>query len=238
MHGRQLFPAFVAGFFLLLASIAPASATTLTLGTSTSLSLQPGETGNFTFSATNDAGAITNFLGWAIGFQMVPVDSPTGSLTVGFLTQPVVAPMPPGGIDFTQPNLVTLGSNAVINGQTQFWSIGASANDDVQTVNSLATYNLGSVAFTASLDATPGSTWQIHAVQQAGSFIKSYWTDDNFADAVFGNWPSAPVGNTSVQIGTISVVPEPSSLMLAASAIMGAGWYGWRSRRNPLVVEA
>jgi len=237
MERRRVIPAIAAGLVCLCVLVAPVSATTLTLDTGKSLELQPGVTDNFTFSATNDSGAISNFLGYAIGFQIVPVGSPTGSLTVGPITVSPVNPLPAPGptsgtVDFTQPNLATLAGSAEINGSTQFWSIGASANEEIQTVNPLGNYNLGAVAFTLSENAAVGDTWAIHAVQQAGIFIKSYWVDEDFNDFVFGNWPSSPVGNTSVQVGTITAVPEPGSLMLAGSAITAAGWYGWRSRRH------
>jgi hypothetical protein len=238
MERPRIIPALVAGLLSLSALIAPVSATTLTLDTGKSLQLQPGSSDNFTFSATNDEGAITNLLGWAIGFQVVPIGTPTGSLTVGLLTKPAVDPMPAGEVDFGQPALGILANSATENGSPNFWGIAAAALDDIQVVDSSTSYNLGSVNFTLSANATAGDSWGIYAVQQPSTFIKSYWSDDAFNPIGFGNWETLPNPVGSVQIGTISAVPEPGSLVLAGSALAAAGWYGARKRRTLAAVEA
>lgn len=238
MNRREKTVSFLAGSLLLLSQMVPAAATTMTMDTGKLLELQPGQSDNFTFSATNDAGAITNLIGWSIGFQVVPIGAPTGSLTVGLLSKPAVNPMPAGDVDLGQPAFGILANSAVENGSPNFWGISAAALDDVQTVNSSTSYNLGAVNFTLSANATAGDSWGIYAVQQPSTFIKSFWSDDGFNPIGFGNWQTLPNPVGSVQIGTISAVPEPSSLMLAGSAIVAAGWYSWRSPRKSAVVEA
>jgi hypothetical protein len=212
-------------------------ATVLSLDTGKSVTIQQSGSATFTFSATNDAGAITdNFLGWTIGFQVVPLGTTAGSLTVGSLSQPLTNPMPAGSLDFTQPILATLANSGTINGLTQYYAMGVSSNDVLQTVNSLTSYNLGSVGFTAS--PTASGTWAVYAVQQSGALARSYWTDGVFSDSNFGNLPNT--GNLSVQIGTITAVPEPSTIALLGMSMASAGWYAWRTRRKVTVeiVEA
>jgi hypothetical protein len=214
-----------------------AHATNLTLDVGKTATVQQGSSGTFTFSATNDAGAITNFLGWTLGIQVQPAGTTSGTLSIGSLLLPTSNPILTGtlgsNIDFTAPTLGTLTNSGTINGSTQFTFFGMSANDEARTVNSSASYNLGSVSFNASPNAS--GTWNVYAVQQQGAIAwKSYWTDDTLTDAPFANpiWQPAPSGNTSVLVGTITAVPEPSSLALLAAAVASAGWFGWKTRRS------
>jgi hypothetical protein len=239
MNGHPRTSAAVAVALCLLALVATASATTLTLDTGKSLTLLQGGSGLFTFSASNDAGDITNnFFGWNIGFQVLPSGVTSGSLNVEELFQPSVNPAVAGDLEFIQPDQVLLLANsASINGSTNFRSMSINSLDTLATLQGSTSYNLGNVSFSATLDAA--GTWNVYAVQQADPFAKTFWTNGSLADVQFGNLPQS-AGDSSVLIGTISVtaVPEPSSLLLAGSAIVAAGWFGWRSRRQPTVVEA
>jgi hypothetical protein len=213
----------------------PAHAATITLGTSSSLTLQQGASGTFTFTAANDAGAITNFLGWTLGIQVLPAGTTSGSISIGSLLVPSANPILSGtlggNIDFTAPTVGTLANSGTINGSTQFTFFGMSANDEFRTVNASTTYNLAALSFLAS--PTASGTWNVYAVQQQGPTAwKSYWTDENLTDTPFGNWPSSPVGNTAVLVGTITAVPEPSTIALLGMSVASAGWYAWRSRRK------
>lgn len=231
---RQLGVAMVAVCFVQAIFLDRGEATTLTLDTGKSVSLSPGGSGSFTFSATNDAGAITeNFLAWTIGVQILPAGVNVGSLTVGALSQPGTAPLPAGEVDLTQPSLSTLASGATINGSTQYYLTNASATEFLSTVDSNSSYNLGTLSLTASGDAQ--GTWNVYAVQQGGSFYKSYWTDAGQTDVDFGNLPRGSGGsNTSILLGTVSVVPvpEPGALALAGTALAGVAWAVRRNRRK------
>jgi len=206
-------------------------ATTLTLDTGKSVSLSQGGSGSFTFSATNDAGAITeNFLAWVIGLQILPAGGNVGSLTLGGLTQPVTAPLPAGEVEVTNFE-ATLANNASINGSTKYQLLSLAATEFVNTVASNSTYNLGSLSLTASGDAL--GTWNVYAVQQGGSFYKSYWTDAGQTDVDFGNFPRGSAGsNTALLLGTVSVIPEPATFALVGSASVGLAWSAWRIRRR------
>jgi hypothetical protein len=217
-----------------------AHATNLTLDVGKTATVQQGASGTFTFSATNDAGAITDFLGWTLGIQVQPAGTTSGTLSIGSLLVPTSNPILTGtlgsNIDFTAPTPATLANSGTINGSTQFTFFGMSANDELRTVNASETYNLGSLTFNAS--PTASGTWNVYAVQQQGAIAwKSYWTNGDLTDAPFANpiWQPSPVGNTSVLIGTITAVPEPSSLALLAAAVASAGWFGWKTRRSATI---
>lgn len=215
-------------------------ATTLTLDTGKSVSLSPGGFGSFTFTVTNDAGALTeDFLGWVIGVQILPVGGTIGSLTIGGLSQPGTNPLPAGAVELTQPTLSLLANSATINGSDQYYltSSVATIGGFVNTVDSNASYNLGVLSVTASVDAL--GTWNVYAVQQGGSFYKTYWTDGGLTDLDFGNFPRGANGsNTSLLLGSLSVVPEPSGLALAGTALAGVAWAARRIRRKQRAAAA
>jgi hypothetical protein len=199
---------------LLAGGILNSNASVLVLETGKSLSLSPSSSGTITFSAGNDAGDITaDFLGWTLGIQLLPSGTTTGSLTLGSLTQPVSNPMPDGSagsITITQPSTFTLANSASINNSTTYSQIAIEFVDPLLgTVLSNTSYNLGTLSINSSANAS--GTWNLYAVQQAGGFHQSYWTDGSLTDNDFGNLPRG-AGNSSILIGTVSItgVPEPT----------------------------
>lgn len=209
----------------------PSPASTLTLDTGKSVTLLQGTSGTFTFSATNDAGAITDdFLGWAIGFQVLPSGSTSGLITVGALSSPAVNPMPIGTVQLIQPGLFPLANSASLNGSPNFYAMGMTSEDTLGSLAEFTSYNLANVALSASGDAV--GTWNVYAVQQAGAFIKTFWNNAATADVTFGNLPQS--GNSSILIGTVTVtaVPEPSTISLAGFALVAAGWAARRRSRR------
>jgi hypothetical protein len=238
MYGRHSFTAFLASSLLLLGHMIPVSASTLSLDTGKSLVLQPGETGFFTFSFTNNGPEITEgYIGWNMGVQFIPDAGATGTLTIGEVTQPSVNPMPAGTFDKLDPSFATLASGAEINGLTTYYNSSITANDVIQTLAANTQYNAGSYEFTASPDAS--GTWTVYAVQQQGTLLlKTYWFDQDLSDVAYTNFPFMTGGNYALALGTISVVPEPSSFVLAGSAIAMLGWYAARKRRTVAVMQA
>ncbi len=196
-------------------SAGPAQATTIYLDTSKLLNLSQGASGNMTFSFTNDDGDITsNFLAWTLGLQVLPSGSVSGNITLGTLSQSVFNPMPIGAFpDTIQPTLLTLAGGATINGSTRFYQIGMQTTVALGTLLSSTSYEMGTLGFTASAGAL--GTWNVYAVQQGGSSYQSFWTNGALTDTDFGNLPRG-AGNSSLLLGTITVVPEPGSLALAA----------------------
>lgn len=236
------FPALAAGFLLAL-GVGQISAATLSLETGKNLELQPGQSGSLTLSLSNDAGDITNFNGWVVGIQFLPTLGTTGSLSLTSLTQPATNPAvtTSPGTPVIDPDLQMFDAEfnpLLVNGTDLFTSVSitSSSSTQTQTLFGSTSYNLGTLTFSASGDAA--GTWNLYAInpnQLDGE--KSWWYTNGLNTISYGNLlsPSSGPAN-SIQLGTISAVPEPSSLMLTASALVGAGWYGWRSRRNPLAV--
>lgn len=213
--------------------VGPAVATTITLDTGKSATINQGATGTFSLSATNDAGAITdNFLGWTLGIQVLPASGTNvGTMTPVSLTQPLSNPMPVGTLDVINPLLSTLALSATINGSTQYFLTAAATTDTLGTLAGSTTYNLGNLGITASANAA--GTWNVYAVQQSGANYRSYWTDGSANDVQFGNLPNT--GNSSILIGTVTAVPEPSTVVLLGMSLASAGWYAWRTRRSPAI---
>ncbi len=210
--------------FTLIATVAlgshalPVEATTLSLDAGKSLTLSPGTTGYVTLTFTNNPDDITsNFLSWTLGIQVLPSGTVSGTVTPSGLVQSTVNSMPFGAFpDTIQPTLLTLASSASINGSTTFYQIGMQTTVALGTVLSGNTYNMGNVGFSASGSAA--GTWNIYAVQQGGANYQSFWTNGSLVDTDFGNLPRG-AGNSSVLLGTITVVPEPGSMALAAAGL-------------------
>jgi hypothetical protein len=219
----------LAGGLMLFAALPVFAESIINLGTDISESIEPGGSGSFTFTLSNDGTTadLDNFIGWVLGIQLVPQPGTTGTLTVGNLSSPATNPMPVGAVEFTQPVLSTLGSGAVINGSTQYYFMGVSATEQFGTVAVGQTYEMGSLALTASPDAQ--GAWDVYTVQQNSPLLKTYWFDGSALETEFANLPFGQ-GNTSLQLGTISAVPEPSSVALLGLAGLGAGGYALRRR--------
>jgi hypothetical protein len=247
MNGRQSVIAFLVSGILLLGQMMPASATTLTLDTGKNLEIDPAvsTTGTFTLSATNDSGSVINtFNGWGLILQLVPTPGAIGTAAFVNLTEPAVNPSlgpvsnPPDNVTTTFDDTYFLLSS--INGTTDAYFVGIGNETDSAT-----TWSLGQALNLADLEVqlSPGAqgTWTVFAINDR--FNSTGWFDMvTFESIAFSDLPTAPVTNpqsyTSLTLGTITAVPEPSTLMLAGSAIVAAGWFGWRSRRQPTVVEA
>jgi len=256
MHVRQSCTTFLASSLLVLGQIMHASGGTLSLDIGKNVELQPAGSGTFTFSATTGNEAPEDFIAWSIAFQVVPSGSVTGSLSVGVppnalpitssvgtefsgsLTNPVVNPIlnDTSGADLSQPRMYLLGSSAVINSLTTYIGMGGTITEDYPTLSPTTSYGIASVGFSVS-GGVPGDTWTVYAVQQQGStLLKTYWIGDN-GDEPFQNIPFASGGNYAIAVGSISVVPEPSTLLLAGPAIIAGGWYLSRKRRSLAAVQ-
>jgi len=220
------------GFFVVAAWLAvmvvpsgPAHAAVINLDTGINVVGLPGSTVDFTFSATNDAGDVTNWSGWFLGIQVLPSGSTTGGITLNPLASPVVNPSLTGNLEVSGPGpSIPLASGISLNGSTDFRSIGIITDPEVNlTFPGSATLNLATLPVTLSADAS--GTWNVYVVQQPVAFLKSYYVDADATDLVFGNAqpPTLVADSYAIQVGSISVVPEPTGITLG---VLGAGAAG------------
>jgi len=127
-----------------------------------------------------------------------------------------------------------------MNGTTDAYQIGVANDTDSVTQWALGqTYNLADLV----VELSPGAqgTWTVFGINDR--FDTSNWFDGvTFDTNAFSNLATAPITNpqsyTSLTLGTITAVPEPSSLAIAGSAIAAAGWHVTRKRRTLAAVEA
>jgi len=222
------------------ASCLSAWAAPINLNSNLNLSLNPGSTGIWTLSATNqDNGVIAE--GWnafAVALQIIGDPGATGTVSIqgainpevnSVFSNPVVdpfndPPLPVGGpIDVLPLNNGNF--PAAINGTTAFTTVilGFSNSDDYVNWQSGQTYNLATVTWSASTDAI--GSWTIYASNPINSFQNQPQTTWNFpggGDNFFGNVPYVSGAPSTLQLGTISVVPEPHGLIVAGSAAVVA----------------
>jgi hypothetical protein len=242
----NVFP-WLAAWLLPALVVGPLQAATLFLDTGAMLGLQPGGTGSLTISLSNDAGSVTNFNGWVVGIQYLPTPGATGSIALESLVQPATNPAVTNnvGTPVLDPDLELFDFDAAplfVNGSDLFSviSITSAQPSNTQTLLGSTSYNLGTLTFSASANAQ--GTWNLYAINPNElDGERSWWYTNGLNTVSYGNLllPAEGQSANSLLIGTISVtaVPEPSSLLLAGSAIVAAGWFGWRSRRQPTVVE-
>lgn len=251
MNGREKIVSFLASSLLLLGQMLPASATTVTLDTGIDEEYQSdplvASFHTYTLSATNDSGSvITDFNGWFGILQLVaePGAVGTASFVQDGMTNPVVNPSL--GPSSTPPDAVTTTLDATyfllapMNGTTDAYQVGVGNETAAGTTWSIGQkYNLGDL----QVELSPGALgmWTVFAINDR--FDTGGWLDsETFNVAAFSNLPTAPSSPansyTSLTIGTITAVPEPSSFLLAGSAIAAAGWYAARKRRTLAVLEA
>jgi hypothetical protein len=237
MNGRKKIASFLAGSLLLLGQMMLASAGTLTLDTGISLQLSENGSGAFPFSVTSGATPLVDeFATWVVSFQVIPNGLVSGTLSIGSGAgaKPIDSPFPTEfqgltlaannsiftpatGSSFAQPSVQILASSGTINGLGTYIGMSADAVDDYPVIAANTSYGLGDLTFSV-VGGTPGDSWTVYAIQQQGANLRSYWFDDLGNDRPYENIPFTSGGNYSIPLGTISVVPEPSSLVLAGSA--------------------
>ena len=234
-------------FFGALCCAIPVLATPINLDTGKTLGITSSTSslvsGTLTFSMTNTSAtpdAVTTLNAWNLGFQVLPIGIVTGSVTPISVFNPATNPVlaGPSGVDpATQFALVL---TATTNGTKNAFSWGMAQTDglDANTLGVNTTKNFASFVLQASVGAS--GTWGFFAVNQSLAGGPSYWADTDGASTAFGNLPAT--NGSSLQIGTITVtaVPEPSSIVLAAFAVAGAGWFAVRARGSSriAIVEA
>lgn len=186
-----------------------ARATPIVVDTGKAVSMSAGANSVVVLSATNtNAGtSVTTFNGWTLGLQLLAQAGATGSVTITGISNPAVDPA------LTVPDTATFINavlNSATNGTTAYKYVGISNVDNTTTTFALGqSLNLANLAVTSSAGAA--GTWSLYAVNQSPS--QSAWLDVTGLGTDYGNLPAT--NGTSVLVGTVTVVPEPGSLLLA-----------------------
>jgi|688.fasta_scaffold150647_3 hypothetical protein len=184
-------------------------ATPINIDTGKVLSMGAGANSSLVLSATNtnSGTSVTNFNGWTLGLQLLPQGGATGTVTMTGITNPATNQA------LTVPDTPTFFNstlNTATNGTTAYKYVGISNVDNTTTTFALGqSLNLANLAVTSSAGAA--GTWNLYAVNQSPS--QSAWLDVTGLGTDYGNLPAT--NGTSVLVGTVTVVPEPGSLLLA-----------------------
>lgn len=211
---------------------ASAHATPLALTTGLSVSMASGTTALLTLSATNlvgGTGNITTFNGFGVALQLIPQAGASGTVQFSDFLVPVtngILPTP-GAPQFELNGITNL---SPVNGSSIATPVALLMDElapaQETTVPQGVLKNLGVVQFSASANAA--GTWTLYAVNDA--FGRSYWTDAFGTETSLDQLPAT--NGTALAIGTVSVVPEPSAMALAAgaAAMIVAAMRGRRGR--------
>lgn len=79
--------------------------------------------------------------------------------------------------------------------------------------------------------STPDNAFDLFRIMATPGLGNTQWSDDGFNDQEFAN---LPFSGGAVEVGTVTVVPEPASLLLCSLFALGLVGYGLRKRlRRP-----
>lgn len=224
---------------LALAGRLAVAAPVVDIATNMALALSPSQSGSMTLSVQNngDATAFVNFYQFAV--MLIPT-SGTGTLTLDAWAPPASNPLVGEPTEYTPtdpPTTQDLISPVTIAGTDYYayYPVQAANTDATDwPLGVAASKNAGRMTFTAGpADDNTVSTWDVYVVTQ--SYVAPQFPPTFFANAAldpsdFGNLP--PVDGGLLKIGTVTVtaVPEPGSLALAAIGAVCA--LGAASRRR------
>ena len=207
----------------------------VSLQSGTTTTINQSGTGTLYISAMNTGTASIDFGALALGIQIVANGSPAGDITLSGVDAPENSvwfdPSTSG------PNNDTL-VNGDINGTSSYFLVEILGDVDAEGNYGVLlpgeTADLAMLNFTA--DASAFGTWNIFVVNEeaeSGETVSNI-TDGNFNPVQFSNLtaPAFPASGVSVQVGSVIVVPEPSTLTLAGLGCALVGYAAWKRRRN------
>jgi hypothetical protein len=205
------------------------------LQSGTTTTINQSGTGTLYISAINSGTASIDFGALALGIQIVAVGSPAGDITLSGVDAPE------NSVWFdasTAPITQKVLENGAINGTSGYFDVRIIGATDAEGFYGVLapgdTANLATLSFTA--DASAFGTWNVFVVNEeaeSGETVSNI-TDDTFSTIQFSNLtaPSYPDTGVSFQVGSVIVVPEPSTLSLAGLGCALVGYAAWKRRRN------
>jgi len=208
----------------------------VSLQSGTTTTINQSGTGTLYISAMNSGTASIDFGALALGIQIVANGSPAGDITLSGVDAPENSVwFDPSTSGPTDGNTL---ENGNINGTAGYSLVGISGAVDAEgNYGVLApgeTANLAMLSFTAAADAF--GTWNIFVVNEeaeSGATISNITAGD-LSTIQFSNLtaPAFPNTGVSVQVGSVIVVPEPSTLTVAGLGCAVVGYAAWKRRRN------
>jgi len=205
----------------------------VSLQSGTTTTINQSGTGTLYISAMNTGTASIDFGALALGIQIVAVGSPAGEIELAGVEAPENSVW--FNASTSPPSDKTL-ANGDINGTSGYFSvqITGGTDDPYGVLAPQETANLATLSFTSSADAF--GTWNIFVVNEEDEtgLTVSNITDGNFSTIQFSNLtaPAFGASGDSFQVGSVIVVPEPSTLTLAGLGCAVVGYAAWKRRRN------
>jgi hypothetical protein len=183
-------------------------------------------------NATATGSQTATFFGWALSIEIVPQSGASGSLSISSLANPANnaltgSPGTPSDVVVNPAGPNTY--NAISNSNTNATGSKVPTSGDnlvsFDLTSSNASGNFKLIAFNDSSDGY--SNWTYYNGGNPGD-------PNNGNDFAFTNIPASgsfPASPAQFVLGTIDVVPEPGSLLLAGIVVVGFAGYG-RHRRS------
>lgn len=206
--------------------------------TGLSLNLLQSTTGSLTSSLRNDGTSFAEINSFTLGYTLVQTAG-SGTLTFSGWGPPASNKLlSDPDAEFTPtdpPTSQTLNAPVNISGTDYFDYFpvqAANTNGFNDQILPAATKNAGTLTFTSG---TGEGTWDLYVVNQqaqSGGLPASFTQNAALAESGFGNLPAT--NGSFLKIGTISVVPEPSTVGVASMAILGISLMQLRSWRRGL----
>ena len=210
----------VASLFATAATAVAAPIVNFTTGLS--LDLAETGTGGMTMKFTNAGDATQSINYYSVGIMLLQT-SGSGSLTFDSWTKPsdpVIGDPEAEYTPFDAPGLFTLNAPVNIAGTDYFdyYFVATAATDAFNyPLAAGVTKDAGLMTFSVSGQGT----WDVYAVNQEaqpGGLPVSLIQDNTSDEFGFGNLPAA--NGASLMIGTITAVPEPSTIALGGVALL------------------